>query len=223
MKRRDAIKLLGARRRRVLGRSSVRPGAENSQGRISLSRSERRPAQAGLAAFREGLKAARAGATARSRSWRDSPKPSRRGTRRWRRSWSRPRSMFWRRSAYISVEAARAATKTIPIVASIWKPIRSQSGIAATLARPGGNITGVYFRFSGFQRQMDATVEGGDTAPRPASSCCAIRPIHAPQLKGIETGRRSPGRQAGGDGGRKPRGIRQRCFARSPSAVRMHC
>jgi putative tryptophan/tyrosine transport system substrate-binding protein len=42
-----------------------------------------------------------------------------------------------------ALAAARAATRTIPIVARVSNdPV--QSGLAATLAHPGGNVTGVY-------------------------------------------------------------------------------
>src|SRR5262249_24333739 len=47
--------------------------------------------------------------------------------------------------SYISVEAVRAATKTIPIVAFDLETDPIAAGIAANLARPGGNTTGVYF------------------------------------------------------------------------------
>ena len=50
----------------------------------------------------------------------------------------------------VSVEAARAATKTIPIVAFDLETDPIAAGIAATLARPGGNVTGVYFDFPDF-------------------------------------------------------------------------
>ena len=52
--------------------------------------------------------------------------------------------------AHVSVEAARAATTTVPIVASDLETDPIANGIAATLARPGGNVTGVYFDFPDF-------------------------------------------------------------------------
>ncbi len=43
-------------------------------------------------------------------------------------------------TTYFSVEALKAATTTIPVVAYSWDPVGS--GFAQSLARPGGNITG---------------------------------------------------------------------------------
>ena len=41
----------------------------------------------------------------------------------------------------ISAHAARKATKTIPIVMTSGNPL--ETGLAASLARPGGNVTGL--------------------------------------------------------------------------------
>src|SRR5918992_2639080 len=41
----------------------------------------------------------------------------------------------------ISAQAARQATKTIPIVLTSGNPV--QPGLAASLAKPGGNVTGL--------------------------------------------------------------------------------
>jgi putative ABC transport system substrate-binding protein len=43
-----------------------------------------------------------------------------------------------------SVRAARNATKTIPIVALDLETDPVQSGLAFSLARPGGNVTGLF-------------------------------------------------------------------------------
>ena len=50
----------------------------------------------------------------------------------------------------ISVDVARAAAKPSRSWPSIWKPIPSPSGLAAALAHPGGNVTGVFFDFPDF-------------------------------------------------------------------------
>jgi putative tryptophan/tyrosine transport system substrate-binding protein len=48
------------------------------------------------------------------------------------------------------LNAARSATRTIPIVAIDLETDPVASGAAATLARPGGNITGVFLDFPNF-------------------------------------------------------------------------
>ena len=50
----------------------------------------------------------------------------------------------------IGVAAVRAATRTIPIVAHDLETDPVAAGIVASLARPGGNLTGVYFDFPDF-------------------------------------------------------------------------
>lgn len=50
----------------------------------------------------------------------------------------------------IGVAAARTATRTIPIVAHDLETDPVAGGIVAGLARPGGNLTGVYFDFPDF-------------------------------------------------------------------------
>jgi putative tryptophan/tyrosine transport system substrate-binding protein len=88
-------------------------------------------------------------------------------------------------TAHVSVEAARAATKTIPIVASDLETDPIANGIAATLARPGGNITGVYFDFPDFSTKWMQLLK--EAMPR-LSSVIALRdPANpSPQLKGIQ-------------------------------------
>jgi putative ABC transport system substrate-binding protein len=89
-------------------------------------------------------------------------------------------------TAHVSVEAARAATKTIPIVASDLETDPIASGIAETLARPGGNITGVYFDFPDFSTKWMQLLK--ETFPRLASVVVLRDPANpSPQLKGIET------------------------------------
>jgi putative ABC transport system substrate-binding protein len=49
-----------------------------------------------------------------------------------------------------ATEAARALTRTLPIVAVDLESDPVASGFAASLARPGGNLTGLYFDFPDF-------------------------------------------------------------------------
>ena len=58
------------------------------------------------------------------------------------------------------LNAARSATRTIPIVAIDLETDPVTSGVAATLARPGGNITGVFLDFPDFTAKwMEILVE----------------------------------------------------------------
>ena len=58
------------------------------------------------------------------------------------------------------LNAARSATRTIPIVAIDFETDPVASGVAATLARPGGNITGVFLDFPDFTAKwMEILVE----------------------------------------------------------------
>ncbi len=47
-------------------------------------------------------------------------------------------------SAYLAIHAAQKATTTIPIVAHDYETDPIAAGFAATLAKPGGNITGMF-------------------------------------------------------------------------------
>jgi putative ABC transport system substrate-binding protein len=88
--------------------------------------------------------------------------------------------------AYIAVEAVRAATKTIPIVAFDLETDPVASGIAANLARPGGNITGVYFDFPDFSTKWMELLK--ETMPRLSKVVVVRDPASpSPQLKGVET------------------------------------
>ena len=49
-----------------------------------------------------------------------------------------------------AVQALRSSTKTIPIVALDLETDPVASGLAVSLARPGGNVTGMYFDFPDF-------------------------------------------------------------------------
>jgi putative ABC transport system substrate-binding protein len=59
-----------------------------------------------------------------------------------------------------AVEAARAATRTIPIVALDLETDPVAGGVAESLARPGGNVTGIYFDFPEFSaKQLELMAE----------------------------------------------------------------
>src|SRR5215813_10034548 len=63
--------------------------------------------------------------------------------------------------------AARSATRTIPIVAIDLETDPVASGAAATLARPGGNITGVFLDFPDFTAKwMEMLVESSSKLSR---------------------------------------------------------
>jgi ABC-type uncharacterized transport system substrate-binding protein len=67
------------------------------------------------------------------------------------------------------VHAARSATRTIPIIAIDLESDPVASGIAATLARPGGNITGVFLDFPDFTAKwMEMLVESNPKLSRAA-------------------------------------------------------
>jgi putative tryptophan/tyrosine transport system substrate-binding protein len=67
------------------------------------------------------------------------------------------------------LHAARSATRTIPIVAIDLETDPVASGAAATLARPGGNITGVFLDFPDFTAKwMEMLVESSSKLSRVA-------------------------------------------------------
>src|SRR5262249_60054437 len=57
-------------------------------------------------------------------------------------------------SGPLVLNAARSATRTRPIVAIDFETDPVASGVAASLARPGGNITGVFLDFPDFWMEM---------------------------------------------------------------------
>ena len=59
-----------------------------------------------------------------------------------------------------ALEAARSATRTIPIVAIDLESDPVSSGLVASLAHPGDNITGVFLDFPDFAAKMAGTDEG---------------------------------------------------------------
>jgi len=67
------------------------------------------------------------------------------------------------------LKAARSATRTIPIVAIDLETDPVASGAAATLARPGGNITGVFLDFPNFTAKwLEMLVETSSNLSRVA-------------------------------------------------------
>jgi putative ABC transport system substrate-binding protein len=88
--------------------------------------------------------------------------------------------------SFISVEAARVATKTIPIVAFDLETDPIAAGIATNLARPGGNTTGVYFDFPDFSTKWMELLK--EALPRLSKVVVVRDPSSpSPQLRGIET------------------------------------
>ena len=83
------------------------------------------------------------------------------------------------------VEPVRAATKTIPIVAFDLETDPIASGIAANLARPGGNTTGVFFDFPDFSMKWMELLK--ETIPKLSRVAVVVHPESpSPQLKGVE-------------------------------------
>jgi putative ABC transport system substrate-binding protein len=67
------------------------------------------------------------------------------------------------------LHAARSATRTVPIVAIDLETDPVASGVAAALARPGGNITGVFLDFPDFTAKwMEILIESNPKLSRAA-------------------------------------------------------
>jgi putative ABC transport system substrate-binding protein len=184
MKRRDAIKLLGA-----AATTAILPVAALSQARkAKIGFLYPGLASAGvprLAAFREGLREAGWGDDRIEILARYAETVSARNVPLAQELVAAKVNVL-SATAHVSVEAARAATKTIPIVAGDLETDPVGAGIAATLARPGGNITGVYFDFPDFSTKWMQLLK--ETFPRLASVVVLRDPANpSPQLKGIET------------------------------------
>ena len=72
-------------------------------------------------------------------------------------------------SGPLALNAARSATRTISIVAIDFETDPVASGVAASLARPGGNITGVFLDFPDFTAKwMEMLVESNPKLLRAA-------------------------------------------------------
>jgi putative ABC transport system substrate-binding protein len=73
-------------------------------------------------------------------------------------------------SGPLILNAARSATRTIPIVAIDFETDPVASGVVATLARPGGNVTGVFLDFPDFTAKwMEMLVECNPKLSRAAA------------------------------------------------------
>ena len=92
-----------------------------------------------------------------------------------------------------AVAAAKQATSTIPIVfAGVGDPVAA--GIVASLARPGGNITGVSNLSAGLSgKQLEILSEMVPGIKRAAVLRNPGNPVAALQLKDVETAARSLG------------------------------
>jgi putative ABC transport system substrate-binding protein len=81
--------------------------------------------------------------------------------------------------------AAKQATTTIPIVIVSGDPVAS--GLVATLARPGGNITGQTVMMGEVAiKRLELLKEAVPTVSRVAVLWSALNPVYAPVLKDME-------------------------------------
>jgi putative ABC transport system substrate-binding protein len=86
--------------------------------------------------------------------------------------------------AAVAVDAARAATKMTPIIAFDLETDPVASGIAVSLAHPGGNVSGVYFDFPDFSTKWMELLK--ETIPDIKSIVVMLDPASpSPQLKGV--------------------------------------
>src|SRR5262249_32662290 len=85
-----------------------------------------------------------------------------------------------------AVQAAQRATQTIPIVMrNVGDPV--QRGFIASLARPGGNITGLASASGDLNgKQLELLKEAMPTLTRVAVLWNPSQPAHAPMLKALE-------------------------------------
>lgn len=88
--------------------------------------------------------------------------------------------------SFLAVDAARKATKTIPIVAFDLETDPIASGIASDLAHPSGNITGVFFDFPDFSTKWMELLK--ESLPHLSKVTVVVHPESpSPQLKGVES------------------------------------
>jgi putative ABC transport system substrate-binding protein len=84
-----------------------------------------------------------------------------------------------------AVQVVRAATAAIPIVAHDLETDPVTSGLVASLARPGGNVTGFFFDFPEFRTKWLQLLQ--EAVPRLSSVAALWDPATGPyQLKAIE-------------------------------------
>ena len=149
-----------------------------------LAHAARRAHDVACEAFRQGLARARL----RRRPERRHRVPIGRGQApsgfpRSRPSWSGSRSMSSWRPERRRAAAAKQATTTIPIV-FVDRRRSGRSGLVASLARPGGNVTGLTSFSTGAGRQAAGAAQGGRPQALAGRGPLAIR------LTSRRTGRR---------------------------------
>jgi putative ABC transport system substrate-binding protein len=84
-------------------------------------------------------------------------------------------------------EAAREATSTIPIVMAGLHPDPVGSGLVASLARPGGNVTGLAAEASELRaKQLQLLKEAVPRLGHVAVLADPANPLHARELRGVE-------------------------------------
>jgi putative tryptophan/tyrosine transport system substrate-binding protein len=88
--------------------------------------------------------------------------------------------------SYVAVEPARAEAQTVPIIALDLETDPIASGIASSLAHPGGNTTGVYFDFPDFSMKWMELLK--EAIPQLARVVVMTDPTSpSPQLRGIQS------------------------------------
>jgi putative ABC transport system substrate-binding protein len=97
---------------------------------------------------------------------------------------------------WAAARAAKAATATTPIVALGMSADPVAVGLVASLARPGGNLTGLFIdppELSG--KELELLTEALPAVSRVAVICSGGHPAHAPVLKELDTAARVLGVQ----------------------------
>jgi putative ABC transport system substrate-binding protein len=85
-----------------------------------------------------------------------------------------------------AVNAARSATTTTPIVALDLESDPVNSGLIASLSRPGGQVTGIFFDFPEFSKKWLQLLK--EAIPKLSSIAVLWDPATGPvQIKGVET------------------------------------
>jgi putative ABC transport system substrate-binding protein len=85
-----------------------------------------------------------------------------------------------------AVNAARSATTTTPIVALDLESDPVNSGLIASLSRPGGQVTGIFFDFPEFSKKWLQLLK--EAIPKLSNIAVLWDPATGPvQIKGVET------------------------------------